>query len=53
MVDILWWKDLVKGLEDPLIREGCVRLPEKPGLGIELDEANVRKHLVEGEKYFE
>jgi L-alanine-DL-glutamate epimerase-like enolase superfamily enzyme len=53
MVDIPWWKDLVKGLEDPLIREGYVRVPEKPGLGIELDEANVRKHLVEGEKYFE
>ena len=53
MVDVPWWKNLVEGLEDPLIQEGYVNVPDKPGLGIELDEKNVRKHLAEGEKYFE
>ncbi|GAF89642.1 unnamed protein product, partial [marine sediment metagenome] len=28
-------------------------LPEKPGIGIELNEEEVRKHLKEGETFFE
>jgi len=52
MVDVPWWKNIVKGLEDPLIQDGYVKVPEKPGLGIELDEANVRKHLIGGEEFF-
>ncbi|QHW33089.1 mandelate racemase/muconate lactonizing enzyme family protein [Paenibacillus rhizovicinus] len=28
------------------IKDGCVRLPESPGLGIELDEQTVKKYLV-------
>jgi len=47
-----WWEDLVKG-DKPLIKEGYIDLPEKPGIGIELNEEEVRKHLKEGETFFE
>jgi len=46
-----WWDDLVKG--EPIIKDGHIKLPDKPGLGIELDDAEVQKHLRPGEKYFE
>lgn len=51
--DDLWWEDLVDGVKKPLIKNGFATPPEKPGLGIELNEKNVRKHLAEGETYFE
>jgi len=52
-VGVPWWEDMVKGLEKPIIKDGYIKVPETPGLGIELNEKTVRKHLVEGEKYFE
>ncbi|MCX8171349.1 MAG: mandelate racemase/muconate lactonizing enzyme family protein [Candidatus Bathyarchaeota archaeon] len=47
------WEDFVKGLEKPLIKDGFVNVPEKPGLGIEINEDLVKKYLVEGEDFFE
>ncbi|MEM1581024.1 MAG: mandelate racemase/muconate lactonizing enzyme family protein [Candidatus Bathyarchaeia archaeon] len=47
------WENFVKGLEKPLIKDGFVRVPDKPGLGIEINEEFVRKYLVEGEDFFE
>ncbi len=44
-LDIPFWRDLVTGLDDPLIEEGYVRVPDKPGLGIELNDAVVQEHL--------
>jgi L-alanine-DL-glutamate epimerase-like enolase superfamily enzyme len=52
-VAVPWWEDLVKGIGKPIIKNGYIDVPEAPGLGIELDEKVVRKHLVEGETYFE
>jgi L-alanine-DL-glutamate epimerase-like enolase superfamily enzyme len=51
----VWWNgSLVKGLPDPLAREGYVKVPDKPGLGIELDENTARKYTREGnEDFFE
>ncbi len=34
-VDIPWWQDLVKGLPNPLVKEGFITVPDGPGLGIE------------------
>jgi L-alanine-DL-glutamate epimerase-like enolase superfamily enzyme len=48
-----WWEDFVKGVKKPLIKDGFATPPEKPGLGIELNEKTVRERLAEGEKYFE
>lgn len=45
-VDVPWWSDIVKGLPKPLIQNGFIRVPEKPGLGIdELNEDVIREHI--------
>lgn len=49
-VEVPWWEQLVKG--GPVIQDGHYVLNDTPGLGLELNEVEVRKHLKEGEKYF-
>ena len=51
-VDTPWWSDLVTGMDKPLVQKGFITVPEKPGLGIDLNEAEVKKHLAEP-GYFE
>jgi L-alanine-DL-glutamate epimerase-like enolase superfamily enzyme len=45
-LDLPFWSDLVTGLADPLMEEGYVKVPERPGLGVDLNlegiEANLR-----------
>jgi L-alanine-DL-glutamate epimerase-like enolase superfamily enzyme len=47
--DMPWWQDLVKGIDKPLIKDGAYTVPEKPGLGIELDDEVVKKYLSESQ----
>ena len=46
-LDLPFWKDLVTGLDDPLMVDGYVAVPDKPGLGVDLNlegiEANLRR----------
>jgi L-alanine-DL-glutamate epimerase-like enolase superfamily enzyme len=51
-VDTPWWEDLVKGIEKPILQNGYVKVPETPGLGVDLNEEVIKEHLREGEKYF-
>lgn len=51
-VDNEWWEDLVTGIEKPIVQNGYVKVPEKPGIGVELNEEAVKEHLAKGEKYF-
>jgi L-alanine-DL-glutamate epimerase-like enolase superfamily enzyme len=51
-VDVPWWEDLVTGLPKPLVKDGFIQVPDTPGLGIELNEKEVKRRLVKGEKYF-
>ncbi len=44
-VDNPWWDDLVTGENEKIINNGFVKVPEAPGLGIELNEDAVKKHL--------
>jgi gluconate/galactonate dehydratase len=43
-----WWEKLIK-TDRPLIENGYVKVLDKPGLGIELNEEELVKHLDEGE----
>jgi gluconate/galactonate dehydratase len=45
-----WWGDLV---EETVIEEGSIEIPEQPGLGVTLDMDVVADHLVEGETLFD
>jgi L-alanine-DL-glutamate epimerase-like enolase superfamily enzyme len=51
-VDVPWWEDLVSGPDKPLAKEGFARVPDRPGLGVELNEEVVKAHLAPGAAYF-
>jgi len=51
-VDVPWWDDLVTGVEKPIVNQGFVKVPEGPGLGVELNLEVVRQHLAPGEQLF-
>jgi len=45
-VDTPWWNELVTGLPNPLIQNGFIDVPEKPGLGIEsLNDEMIMEHI--------
>jgi L-alanine-DL-glutamate epimerase-like enolase superfamily enzyme len=52
-LDVPWWQDLVEGIEKPIINKGYIKVPDKPGLGVTLNEEVVRQHLLPGTGYFE
>jgi gluconate/galactonate dehydratase len=47
-----FFDDLVAGRRGPMIERGYVRLPEKPGLGIELNQQVAYKYRKPGEAFF-
>jgi len=49
--DFPWWENLVKEPK-PLIDHGYLTLPDKPGIGIEINEKEVLKHIKFGEDFF-
>ncbi|MBR9998459.1 MAG: mandelate racemase/muconate lactonizing enzyme family protein, partial [Cyclobacteriaceae bacterium] len=51
-VDSPRFEDLVTGIEKPLVQNGYVKVPENPGLGVELNEEVVKEFLIDGEKLF-
>jgi len=52
-VDIPWWDNLVEGIEKPIINRGFITVPQKPGLGVTLNDEVVKQHLLEPGHYFD
>jgi L-alanine-DL-glutamate epimerase-like enolase superfamily enzyme len=48
-----FWNDLVEGIPKPIIQNGFIQIPDKPGLGVTLNEEAARKHARPGEPFFE
>ena len=46
------WDRILAGYR-PTIIDGYIEVPEGPGLGVELDEREVRKYVLKGETFFE
>jgi hypothetical protein len=44
---------LVTGIEKPIVKNGFVKVPETPGLGVDLNEPVIREHLVKDTGYFD
>ena len=42
-LDVPWWQDLVEGVDKPIINKGFITVPDKPGLGITLNDEAVRR----------
>jgi L-alanine-DL-glutamate epimerase-like enolase superfamily enzyme len=48
-----FFNDLVKNVVEPLIQKGKIAVPDRPGLGIELDLDVAHRYRKPGEKFFE
>ncbi len=48
--ELPWWGDLV---EETVIEDGAIEIPEAPGLGVTLDLDAVEEHVVDGETLFD
>jgi L-alanine-DL-glutamate epimerase-like enolase superfamily enzyme len=46
-VDVPFWSDLVDGVDKPIVNKGYITVPDKPGLGITLNEAACKQHMAE------
>ncbi len=44
-LDLPFWKDLVTGLPENYLEDGYVAVPERPGLGIDLNLAGIQENL--------
>ena len=44
-VDVPWWGDLVEGVEKPIVNKGYITVPDRPGLGVTLNDEVVKQHL--------
>jgi L-alanine-DL-glutamate epimerase-like enolase superfamily enzyme len=51
--EVPFWNDLIEGLPLPLIRGGLIEVPDKPGLGVTLNEEVARRYARKGEPFFE
>lgn len=52
-LDVPFWQDLVTGIEKPIIDKGFIKVPDNPGLGVTLNDDEVKRHLKPGTGYFE
>jgi L-alanine-DL-glutamate epimerase-like enolase superfamily enzyme len=53
-VDVPWWSDLVEGVEKPIVNHGFITVPDKPGLGVVLNDEVMKQHLLQTDPgYFE
>ena len=50
--DVPFWDDLSDGIPKPIIQNGYIPLPEKPGLGVTLNEEVARRYARPGEPFF-
>ena len=50
-VDVAGWEDIITGIK-PIVENGFVKVPDKPGLGVELNEEVAKKFLKKGETWF-
>ncbi|MCL4535156.1 MAG: mandelate racemase/muconate lactonizing enzyme family protein [Bacteroidetes bacterium] len=48
--DVKWYNDLVDGPGKPVVDKSYIRVPDAPGLGVDLNEDVVRAHLLPGKK---
>jgi L-alanine-DL-glutamate epimerase-like enolase superfamily enzyme len=44
-LDLPFWEGLVTGLPEPLLEDGYARVPEKPGLGVDLNLEGIKANL--------
>jgi gluconate/galactonate dehydratase len=51
-MSVPFWNDMVVGFDGPVIENGFIRVPEGPGLGVDLNEELARRYTKRGEPFF-
>jgi L-alanine-DL-glutamate epimerase-like enolase superfamily enzyme len=52
-LDVPWWSSMVQeGVKTPIVNHGWIDVPDRPGLGVTLNDDVVRQHLAPGTGYF-
>ena len=52
-LDVPFWDNLVNEIDKPIINKGYITVPDTPGLGVTLNEDEVKRHLRPGSGFFE
>ncbi len=53
-LDVPWWSSIVEeGAKTPIVNHGFIDVPDRPGLGVTLNEDVVRQHLAPKTGYFD
>jgi len=53
-LDVPWWSSMVQeGMDSPIVNHGWIAVPDRPGLGVTLNDDVVKQHLASGTGYFE
>jgi L-alanine-DL-glutamate epimerase-like enolase superfamily enzyme len=52
-MSVPFWEELVTGRQGPVIEQGRIRVPDAPGLGVELDLEVARRYARPGEPFFD
>ena len=47
-----WWKDIVEGLPDPIVKDGMITVWDRPGMGVDLIPERARRYLDEEDRAF-
>jgi L-alanine-DL-glutamate epimerase-like enolase superfamily enzyme len=52
-LDVPWWSSMVlEGVKTPIVNKGFIEVPDRPGLGVTLNEEVIKQHLKPGTGYF-
>ena len=53
-LDVSWWSSMAQEyLKTPIVSHGWIEVPDRPGLGVTLNEEIIRQHLLPGTGYFD
>jgi L-alanine-DL-glutamate epimerase-like enolase superfamily enzyme len=52
-IELPWWKDLIVNNGGKFYPNGYFTMPNKPGIGVELNEEICKQHLAEGSRWFD
>jgi len=47
-----WWYDIIEGLPDPIVKDGFIDVWDTPGLGVDFNVTEAKKHLRDEDKDF-
>jgi L-alanine-DL-glutamate epimerase-like enolase superfamily enzyme len=47
-----WWSEIVDGLPSPIVHNGMIEVPDRPGMGVELIPERAKEYLSEDDRAF-